>query len=211
VSSYQDPTSRLIGFGLVLLLHVGIVYALVNGLARRAIEVVRAPIETKIIEEAPRERIEQPPPPPPILSTPSLPFVPPPEIHIERPVPVQSTAPTVVTTIKPPSAPEPAAPVAPVKPDSVQIMPRLDPAQSREPDYPPASRRLGEQGSLILEVLVDPNGRVTDARVVQTSGFERLDQAALDGIKTNYRFHPGTVDGEKQPMWYRFKFTWKLK
>src|SRR5258708_25962081 len=52
-SSYQPSASRLIGFGLVLLLHVGIVYALVNGLARRAIDVVRAPIETKIIDEAP--------------------------------------------------------------------------------------------------------------------------------------------------------------
>ena len=90
-------------------------------------------------------------------------------------------------------------------------MPRLDPQHSHEPEYPPQSRRLGEQGSLVLQVLIDASGRAIDSKLVQSSGFPRLDQAALDGVKTNYRFFPGTVDGKPQQMWYTFKFTWKLQ
>ena len=77
--------------------------------------------------------------------------------------------------------------------------------------YPPVSRRLGETGTVVLEALVDPSGRATDVKVVQSSGFPRLDQAAVDGVKANYRFAPGTVDGKPQPMHYTFKFTWKLQ
>ena len=63
----------------------------------------------------------------------------------------------------------------------------------------------------MLEVLVDANGRAADAKLVQSSGFPRLDEAAVDGVKANYRFAPGTVDGKPQPMRYTFKFTWKLQ
>lgn len=203
----QDPSdrhslSRFTGIGLVILLHIAIIYALVNALAHRSVEVVRAPIETKIIDQPQQEKVE-PPPPPPVLAAPPPPFVPPPEVNIERPAPVQSTAPTVVTTVKPPAPAPVAAPV--------QVMPKLDAAHSREPEYPPQSRRLGEQGSVVLSVLVGTDGRVLDAKLVQTSGFPRLDEAALDGIKTNYRFTPGTLDGKPQQLWYTFRFTWKLR
>lgn len=198
-SSYQPSSSRFVGIGLVVLLHVGIIYALVNALAHRSVDIAPAPIETKIIDQAPPEKVE-PPPPPPQFAPPSPPFIPPPEINIERPPPpAESTAPTVVTTVKPP-APQP-----------IQILPRIDAQHSREPEYPPQSRRLGEQGSLVLQALIDVDGRVLDSKLVQSSGFDRLDQAALDGIKSNYRFIPGMVDGKPRQMWYTFKFTWKLQ
>jgi protein TonB len=198
----QASSSRLIGIGLVVLLHVAIIYALVTGLAHRAIEVVHAPVETKIIDEV-REQKPEPPPPPPQLAPPPPAFVPPPEIHIEAPPPPQSTAITVVTPEKP-AAPPPIA-AAP------RVMPRLDASHSQEPEYPPTSRRLGEQGSLIMQVLIGVDGRVIDSKLVRSSGIERLDQAALDGVKGNYRFLPGTIDGKPAEMWYTFKFTWKLK
>jgi protein TonB len=196
----QQPSgTRLIGIGFVALVHVAIIYTLVNALAHRAVEVTRAPIETKIIDQAPPEKIEAPPPPPK-FAPPPPPFVPPPEVRVAQPPPLQSTAPTVITTEKPPPASAPAS-----------VEPRLDPQRSREPDYPVQSRRLGEQGSLVLEVLIDVDGRVLDAKLVQSSGSDRLDQAALDGVKSNYRFFPGTVDGKPQQMWHRFKFNWKLR
>ena len=68
----DDPRRHLLGLSVVVALHVLIVYALVNGLARKVVDVVRAPIETRLIEE-----IIKPPPPPP---------KPPPtaELHIVR-------------------------------------------------------------------------------------------------------------------------------
>jgi protein TonB len=203
-SPYQKSGNRLIGIGVVVLFHVGIIYALVSALSHRSVEATHAPIEAKIITEAPPPRNEPPPPPPPQFAPPPPAFVPTPEVNIERPPPVQSTAPTVVTTERPPTPPAPAS-------LPVSIMPKLDLQRSREPEYPPQSRRLGEQGSVVLQVLVDLNGRVLDSKLVQSSGFDRLDQAALDGVKTSYRFIPGTVDGKPAQMWYTFKFNWKLR
>lgn len=200
----QPSLGRFIGLGLVILLHIALVYALVSGLAYRAIEVVRAPIETKIIDVMPEQKVELPPPPPNFLPPPP-PFVPPPEVRIATPAPApRSTAITEVTPVMP------AAP-APPPHQAVTVQPHVNPSASREPEYPPVSRRLGEQGTVILEVLVDPAGRAIEAKLVQSSGFARLDQAALDGVKESYRFVPGTVDGVAQPMRYTFKFTWKLR
>ncbi|HYD80994.1 MAG TPA: energy transducer TonB, partial [Paucimonas sp.] len=57
---------RLTGFGVVVLLHVLVVYALLTGLARKVVEVIKQPIETKIIEEVkPPPPPDLPPPPPP--------------------------------------------------------------------------------------------------------------------------------------------------
>ena len=64
---------------------------------------------------------------------------------------------------------------------------------------------------MILEVLVDQGGHASEAKLEQSSGFARLDQAALDGVRERYRFAPGTVDGTPQPMRYTFKFTWRLR
>src|SRR5579883_2293939 len=140
-SSDHALGSRAIGIGLVLLLHAAIIYALVTGLARRAVDIVRAPIETKIIDEVKPERKEPPPPPPPQLAPPPVPFVPPPEIVIEKPPPPKSTAPAVVTAGRPPAPPPP--PVVAPQPEPVRVLPRVDASRSREPEYPPSARRLG--------------------------------------------------------------------
>ena len=108
-----DPRRHVVGITVVVLFHVLIVYALVTGLAKRVIDVVRAPIETKVIEE-----IKKPPPPPevvlpppPKLEAPPPPFIPPPEIQIATPPP---PAPTITaTTPTPPPAPVTIAPAPP--------------------------------------------------------------------------------------------------
>ena len=208
-SEPQAPVTRIVGIAFVVLLHALLIYALVTGLAYRAIQVVRAPIETKIIEEA-KPPPEALPPPPPQLAPPPAAFVPPPEVHIETPPPPpKSTAIRVVTPTKP-VAPAPVAPPPPVA-VPVRVTPRLDMQRSQQPEYPAASRRLGEQGTSVIEVLVGVDGRVLEAKLLQSSGYDRLDQAALAGVKADYHFVPGTVDGKPQPMWFTFKFNWKLQ
>ena len=204
---------RLAGALVVIALHAGVIYALVTGLAQRTVEIVRAPIETRILP--PDQPVPPPaPPPPPRLAPPPL-FVPAPEVRIAPP-PARSNAVTVVTPAKPP---EPAPPVAAPPPVAaappphvpVRVQPRLDPARSHEPAYPPASRRLGEQGSLIVQVLVDPSGNPRDVKLIESSGHARLDDAALAGIRANYRFVPGTLDGKPVEQWFTFRFVWKIK
>src|SRR5262245_59742964 len=99
----RNPTRHLVGIGGVVLLHVVIVWALITGLARKVVEVVKGPIEVKVIEEV----IKKPPPPPdvvpppPKMAAPPPPFIPPPEINIAPP-PTPAPAITAVTQEAPP-------------------------------------------------------------------------------------------------------------
>jgi len=79
------------------------------------------------------------------------------------------------------------------------------------PEYPPASQNLGEQGPVVLRLLVGPNGVVMKGEVVSSSGFDRLDQAALDAL-SQCRFNPAMVDGklDLQPNWTVMRYVWKL-
>ncbi|EIP84784.1 TonB family protein [Burkholderia humptydooensis MSMB43] len=78
---------RFGGIAVVLLLHAVLIYALLNGLATRVVQVIQHPIETRIIEP-----VKPPPPPmpvvklpPPKFAPPPLPFVPPPEVPVQAP------------------------------------------------------------------------------------------------------------------------------
>ncbi len=63
------------------------------------------------------------------------------------------------------------------------------------PAYPALSRRLGEEGKLMLQVELDKTGRVSKAKVIESSGYSRLDNAALSAVKT-WRCRPATRNGE---------------
>ena len=68
--------------------------------------------------------------------------------------------------------------------------------------YPRVSRELGEQGSVLLRVLVDENGRPTDIQVAKSSGYPRLDQQAVQAMRAA-RFKPHVEDGVARRMWVR--------
>jgi len=198
---YQPQTtapSRVVGFGLVVALHILVVYGLYSGLAKSVVEVLKGPIETKVIEELKKDE-PPPPPPPPKFDEPPPPFVPPPEISVELPAaPAESTAINTQSQVK-------------AAPPSSAVPPRSDPRRpNSQPEYPPTSRRLGEAGTVVLLLLVDTDGRVKDARVDKSSGFERLDEAAVRESKSRWRFIPGSQDGKPVEAWTRVAVTFKL-
>ena len=192
-------------FILIVALHLGMYYVLNSGLSKHLVDVVLGPIETRMIEEAPKTD-EPPPPPPPKIETPP-PFVPPPEVAIEVPVESNSTAIQTVTNVRPTAPPPPVAQPAPVQ----RTAPKSDARRPlSQPEYPPSSRRAGEAGTVILEVYVLENGRVGEAKVKQSSGFPRLDEAAVREVKRSWRLVPGTENGKPVPMWGQFAVTFKL-
>ena len=199
-------TRRGLVFAGIVLLHIGMFWALNSGLSHQLVDGVLGPIQTRMIEEAPKQD-EPPPPPPPKIETPP-PFVPPPEVSIELPAEqTSSTAITQTTTTRPVAQPPPA-PVAAAVP---RTAPKSDPRRPlTQPEYPPSSRRAGEAGTVILEVYVLENGRVGDARVKQSSGFPRLDEAAVREVKRSWKLVPGTENGKPAPMWGQFAVTFKL-
>lgn len=135
-----DPRRHLVGITFVVLFHVAVIYALVTGLATKVVDVVRAPIETKLIEE-----IKRPPPPPPEivlppppkLVAPPPPFVPPPEVRIATPPAPQPTI--TATTPTPPPAPVNIAPAPPVIVAPPAPAPLPTPPPPVAPPAPPAA------------------------------------------------------------------------
>lgn len=207
----KGPTNHLVGFTMVVLLHVVTAYALMTGLARQVVEVIRAPIETKIIEEVKKQpEADKPPPPPPKLAPPPPPYIPPPEINIAvQPTAAPTNAITAVTTTKPVAPPPPPTP-APAR-ASVRTAPVIDAARSCEkPEYPAASKRLEEEGTVIVNFLIDVDGRVVDSKIGTSSGYDRLDQAARAALG-KCKFKPGTVDGKPEQSWASIKYTWRLE
>lgn len=206
--------NRMIAFGIVGLLHVGLGYAFVTGLALKAVKAIVNPLETvNVKEEAPPP--DEPPPPPPVeVEIP--PFVPPPEVTIQSDAPppptistqtaVQQTAPTVMA----PPAPPAAAPAPPA------IAPKAATPRGRgnvfsEDDYPSASRRAEEEGVTRVRYVVGPDGRVTSCEVTQSSGFPRLDAATCQIIERRFRFNPATREGQPVAETKTQPVRWQLR
>lgn len=214
--SIDDPAKnnkRFAAFVLVVIIHVLFVYVLASGLGKKMVEVVMGPVETRLIEELPDEE-DEPPPPPPEIETPP-PYVPPPEIAIEIPMDTgPSTAISNVTTERPVAAPPPPAP-KPVERQVVRTPPSTAGRGARitsgEEIYPPSSKRLGEEGTVVLRLYVLESGRIGEATVAKSSGFSRLDEAAVKEAQRNWRLVPGKEDGKPVAMWHNVAITFKLK
>ncbi|GIK25401.1 MAG: protein TonB [Betaproteobacteria bacterium] len=100
--------------------------------------------------------------------------------------------------VAPPPPPAPAAEAPPPKPAGpVTLSAELAVScpERSAPAYPPISRRLGEVGKVVLRVELDEQGNVSATRVATSSGFARLDEAALAAVKT-WRCNPARRDGQ---------------
>jgi protein TonB len=208
--SQHQSGRKSFGAFFVVLLHLVTAYALVTGLARKAVEVIRGPIETKLIEELKKLPPPDKPLPPPKQKVEPPPFVPPSEVAVQAPV---SAAPTI--TVTPPVAPPPVvevAPAPPALPKPVQrVAPVIDAAKScRKPEYPATSKRLEEEGLVMLRFMIDEGGRVVESRVETSSGYARLDEAARAAL-SQCQFKPGTVDGKPERSWASLKYVWRLE
>lgn len=209
--SYVEPHDsgrRVTGFAMVVALHAVLGYALVNGLARKIVEVVQAPLETKIIEEVKPPPPDKPPPPPPKLAAPPPPFIPAPEVRIDNPI-AQTNTITAVSTTKPPvEAPPPVkAPVAPAAPARTGAV--VDAKNCALPEYPPQSLRAQEEGLVALSMLIGIDGVPIDSKVEKSSGYRRLDEAARRALSL-CKFKPATEDGKPVQTWNRIEYLWKI-
>ena len=202
----------------VVVMHVGLIWALQSGLLMRVAEVV-VPVEllSQFIEP-PAPKANTPPPKPsepvkkPIAKTTSAPT--PQPLAIADPTP-SPNAPTGVTTPQPApapiAAPVAAAPAAPTAPAAVQLPSSdADYLQNPKPPYPPISRRLNEQGKTTVRVLIGADGQPQRAEIARSSGFDRLDQAALTTVM-RWRYVAGKRGGVAEAMWFNVPINWVLE
>jgi protein TonB len=78
------------------------------------------------------------------------------------------------------------------------------------PSYPAISKRLGEQGRVVVRVLIDEKGLPQQAELQTSSGHARLDQAALNAVMS-WHYVPGRKAGRAQAMWFNVPITFDLK
>ena len=76
--------------------------------------------------------------------------------------------------------------------------------------YPSFSKRSGEQGAVVVRLIIDESGNVEDVALLQSSTFPRLDRAATD-IGKRYRFKPFLVNGSPQRISTNLLIKFNLK
>ncbi len=232
----RPPLRTLLIASIVLLLHAGGLWALQSGLLRRAVEVVVPVVLLGEMVEPPRPRVDQPPPPPPPPPSPSpqpAPRVPHPPAKPTPPptsqplaiadpesapnAPAGVIAPTPLPPVSEPVAAAPAPPLpaaaasAPPSPPRVELPSSdADYLQNPKPSYPALSRRLGEQGKVVVRVLIGVDGTAKQAEIYQSSGYERLDQAALQTV-LRWRYVPGKRGGVPEAMWFNVPIHFVLE
>ena len=205
-SRQRTPRKHIVGLTVVVVLHGLLFWAINSGLARKFVKVIKGPVEAVLLEET-KPDIPPPPPPPPPKNLPPPPpsYVPPVDIQVAAPTPANAIA-AVSNTPQPVAPPSPA----PVSSAPVVTAAVISASSCEKPEYPSASKRLEEEGTVQLKFLVGVDGKVLESAVEKSSGFRRLDEAARAGL-AKCQFKPGTVDGKPQQSWASMKYTWRLE
>lgn len=183
---------------------------------------------------APPVQPRRPPPPapsiptPPVLAAPPAPAPPKAEaVKAEPPPrraePVRQETPQPEPQPAPVSAPVPAVPVpapAPVVSEAPKPAPaplpvtqprfNADYLDNPKPAYPSISRRMGEEGEVRLRVHVDTAGNARQVEISHSSGFPRLDQAALDTVR-QWRFIPARQGDQAISAWVIVPILFSLR
>lgn len=167
------------------------------------------PTEALVKPEPPSPRPAPPKPAPapreipkPLPPTPSGPpspraVTPPPERPVAQQAaaqPATDSAPPAATSAPQAEAKEVAQAVTPPRSDAAHL-------NNPPPPYPSLSRRLHEEGRVLLDVYILADGRVGETRLRRSSGHPRLDEAALDAVR-RWRYVPARRGDEPIPFWY---------
>ncbi|MEO8738373.1 MAG: TonB family protein [Casimicrobiaceae bacterium] len=169
----RNPGKHVIGITIVIVIHVLVIYALLTGLARKAVEAIKKPLTATIIEEVKLPPPPPPPPPPPkkIVEPPKAqpviqPYVPPPDIPVPQPTaPPVISAPTAVVPTEPVVI---APPAPPPPPKATGIRKGLVPIEKVDPVYPKEAIRAGvAKGKVLARLSVDEKGIVTDVKIME--------------------------------------------
>ncbi|WP_343820192.1 energy transducer TonB [Castellaniella daejeonensis] len=168
-----------------------------------AVEPEPEPTPEPVVETPEPESITEPPPPEPKPKPKPKPKPRPKPVHKPQPKPqvqAQPAAPAAasrdaVAAGGARQASEARGEPVPVDPDRPRTVGQVDYLGKRpSPVYPRISQRRGEQGRVVLRVLISPLGQVASVSVRTSSGYTRLDEAAVDAMR-HARFRPYTENG----------------
>jgi protein TonB len=212
-NTYDNGGSKITKIAIVTALHLGVALALIN------MRIHTPPAQVVVVEPItkPKDVIVDPPTPVDVDTTtkkldPTI-FVPKTDIDVE---PLKDT---LHAKVLPPGPPPPPPEkggtehgtdiVAPPVKTVAKPYTLAGQGECARPDYPASAVRAGESGTVSLALLIGTNGKVSDARVEQTSGSKVLDRAAVAALSM-CKFKPATNNGVAEPAWGKIAYVWSL-
>ena len=212
------PRERTAGLVAAIGLHAAAVALLLSYAPARSALLAAAPImvdllapPAPLVEPRPEPRLEPPKPrpvrkkvqrvePPPVVTAP-----------VESPAPIEAPPPppAPLAPIEVAAAPPPPEP-APAPLPATQPIFHADYLHNPAPAYPALSRRIGEEGRVILRVLVSPAGVADEVQVRTSSGHPRLDEAARTTV-ARWRFVPAKRGDQPMAAWVLIPISFRLE
>lgn len=221
--------------GVVVVAHAAALWAMQHAFAQQspAEVIIPAAVIAEFIAPPAPEPTPPAPPPPPAPPTPAP--KPQPKPQPVKPVVKKAPLPKAIADPTPsPNAPQgalddapqekappapaaPPAPPAPPAPAAPPAAPKMELPSSNaaylnnpSPSYPSISKRMGEQGKVFLRVYINEQGQPEKIEIKQSSGYDRLDEAALNTVR-NWKFVPGKRNGVPEAMWHIVPINFVLK
>ena len=183
----EDHSRRLSVAATIVAVHAAGLYFAVTFAPQIQHAVAQVPLVVSFVSqpETPRPQLPQVAvvTPQPSMQQPDLPV-----IEIPNDAPPSARAITV-------PAPTPAPPAPQVDRSVPKLVSAVEYVREPAPRYPPQSRRLREQGLVVLRVVIDERGAASSIEIETSSGHARLDDAARDAV-LRAAFRPYVEDGE---------------
>jgi len=206
LSGFQARALSRSGPAMVVIgIHLLIVYVLFVSMGVLPAPEVKHATDFVFIPDTQIQRPEPVKPIDPVIEPQSLPF--------DRPMPELPpdtlTAPVAETPMpESPTAPVASEPAAGAGP-SIPAPQQLKVSRRVEPMYPSSARRSGEAGSVQLRILVNERGVPGEIQVIKSSGYSRLDAAAIDAVR-RWRFVAATNGSQAISAWTQLAITFRL-
>jgi protein TonB len=190
----RSPLQTVPGIGLVILLHLGLIYALLNGLGTNVVERFPPPMPTRVID------ITKPPPPPPTLPTPQLEM--PTTVFVPRiivdipPPPVSPNTPTATSHVAAPTAPAPRVAASAEHP----FLSSLIIGGDRSPAYPEIYEESARPGKVTVDCIIEVDGNPTHCVVLNAAGGSAFAAETMRWLTgpAHPVYRPAVRDGQAQ-------------
>ena len=202
----QGPSAgQALRFAIVLSAHLGLLWGGLELAARPEVHEAVADLMVRLIETPPEVATELPAPPVPQPARVERALPPP----VLTAAPEAAAAPQFVVPTPVPAPPAIEAPPVAAAPVVTAARFDADYLSNPKPVYPAASRRLGEEGKVILRVHVSADGAALAVEIKQSCGFGRLDEAARAAVE-RWRFVPARRGAEPVDSWVAVPIVFSL-
>ena len=213
ITFHPSRASQRIGMAVAVALHAVAGAALLTYEPARSALLTVAPIMVSLVTPPRQETKQAEPPTPPKPKPVVKPQPKPPEPLPVITAPVETPSPSPIVVPPPPPPPPEPAPVVVAPPAPVVITAPIfaaDYLDNPPPPYPSLARRAGEQGRVVLRVLVNPRGNADEVEIRTSSGHRRLDESARETVR-RWRFVPAKRGDDPVPAWVLIPISFRLE